>query len=126
MYQKVKQFRQKLNLPISDRPQLLRSAEISFYARFIMEELSELMRAHEKNNLVDAADAITDLIYVAMGCAHHMGMPLEDIFDIVHEANMQKQPGETNRGVQTDALKPAGWIPPEKEIEQVLNALKII
>ena len=122
MYDKVKEFRLKLKLPVSDTPALLQPEHMSFYARFIMEELSELMRAHEKENMVDAADAITDLIYVAMGCAHHMGVNLPRILEIVHEANMQKEPGTTSRGYLQDAIKPAGWTGPEDLIAlELLN-----
>ena len=116
IFDKVLQFRQKLNLPISPTPQLLQPADISFYARFLMEELSELLKAHEKGDLVDAADAIADLAYVTMGCAHHMGLPLPAILDIVHNCNMQKVPGATSRGTQQDAKKPEGWTGPEELI----------
>ena len=124
MYEKVKEFRLKLKLPVSNTPELLQPEHMSFYARFIMEELSELMRAHEKDNLVDAADAITDLIYVAMGCAHHLGLPLEDIFNVVHLANMKQEPGLTNRGVKQDAQKPTDWVGPEENIALILFANK--
>jgi predicted HAD superfamily Cof-like phosphohydrolase len=117
---KVKQFRIKLGLPISDTPQLLAPTDISFYARFLMEELSELMRAHEKGNLVDAADAIADLAYVTMGCAHHMGLPLPEILNVVHDCNMSKVPGPTNRGTQQDAQKPLKWVGPEEHIALIL------
>ena len=116
IFEKVKEFRTKLKLPTSTKPQLLEPVDISFYARFLMEELSELMKAHEKNNLVDAADAIADLAYVTMGCAHHMGVYLPRVLDIVHEANMRKEPGTTQRGYQQDAMKPQGWIGPEEMI----------
>jgi len=116
IFLKVLQFRIKLNLPISNKPRLLEPVDISFYARFLMEELSELMKAHEKGNLVDAADAIADLAYVTMGCAHHMGIDLPKILAIVHEANMQKKPGATSRGYQQDAMKPSGWVGPEEMI----------
>ena len=116
IFLKVREFRTKLSLPIGTKPHLLEPIDISFYARFLMEELSELMKAHEKGNLVDAADAIADLAYVTMGCAHHMGIHLPKILDIVHEANMQKQPGTTSRGYQQDAMKPAGWVGPEDMI----------
>jgi predicted HAD superfamily Cof-like phosphohydrolase len=120
IFHKVWQFRQKLNLPVSPRPQLLDSSDISFYARFLMEELSELLKAHEQGDLVGAADAIADLSYVTMGCAHHMGLPLPHILDIVHRANMEKIPGATARGVNRDAVKPSDWVGPEEEISLLL------
>lgn len=120
IFLKVKQFRMKLGLPISDTPELLGPRHLSFYARFLMEELSELLKAHEKNDLVEAADALADLAYVTMGCAHHMGIPLPRILDIVHDCNMDKVPGATNRGTQQDAMKPEGWVGPEEHIALIL------
>ena len=122
LFNDVKQFRTKLLLPVSDTPTLLEPIHLSFYARFLMEELSELLKAHEQENLVDAADAVADLIYVAMGCAHHMGLPLPQILDVVHQANMGKVPGSTRRGVSQDAQKPDEWVGPEAQIKALLNA----
>jgi len=120
IYDSVLEFRKKLNLPIGTKPQLLEPVDISFYARFIMEELSELMKAHEKGNLVDAADAVADLSYVVMGLSHHMCLPLPAILKVVHHANMQKEPGTTSRGYIQDAVKPSEWIGPEDDIALIL------
>jgi predicted HAD superfamily Cof-like phosphohydrolase len=119
-YDQVREFRTKLGLPVSDVPALLPPEQLSFYARFIMEELSELMKAHEKGDLVDAADAVVDLLYVTMGLSHHLGLPLEDLFQVVHKANMTKEPGMTKRGIGQDATKPANWVPPEAAIAAIL------
>lgn len=119
--EKVLEFRLKLKLPVSLDPHMLTAEEASFYARFVMEELSEFLKAHEDGNMTEAADAVIDLIYVMLGCAHHMGLPFNTLFGIVHEANMQKEPGATKRGVQSDAIKPEGWVSPEEKIRQVLN-----
>jgi len=122
IFAKVREFRMKLKLPIANKPKLLDPADISFYARFLMEELSELMKAHEKKDLVDAADALADLAYVTMGCAHHMGIDLPRILDIVHDANMCKEPGTTSRGYLQDAIKPRDWVGPENSIAlELLN-----
>lgn len=123
IFNKVRQFRFKLNLPVNSKPQLLDASDISFYARFLMEELSELLKAHEQGDLVAAADALADLSYVTMGCAHHMGLPLPRILDIVHTANMEKIPGETSRGIKQDAQKPDNWVGPEGMISLLLMDL---
>ena len=82
-----------------------------------MEELSEYLRACEENSLVDAADALVDLCYVTMGCAHAMGLPFDQLFNVVHEANMNKEPANdyirSVRGSQYDVVKPVGWQAPE-------------
>lgn len=120
IFDKVRDFRCKLELPISDEPQLLASDHLSFYTRFLMEELSELLKAHEDGDLVAAADALADISYVTMGCAHHMGVPLPGVLDIVHDANMQKVPGTTRRGAKQDAAKPINWVAPELQISRLL------
>jgi predicted HAD superfamily Cof-like phosphohydrolase len=122
IFNKVQDFRKKLKLPMSSKAKLLEPVDISFYARFLMEELSELMKAHEKEDLVGAADALADLAYVTMGCAHHMGIDLIKILNIVHECNMKKEPGTTSRGHKQDAIKPKGWVGPEDLIAlELLN-----
>jgi predicted HAD superfamily Cof-like phosphohydrolase len=82
-----------------------------------MEELSEYLRACEENSLVDAADALVDLVYVTMGCSHAMGLPFDQLFNVVHEANMNKEPANdyirSLRGSQYDVVKPMGWQAPE-------------
>jgi len=116
-FQLVGEFRTKMQLPTSTDPHLLSAAETSYFARFIMEELSEYLRANEEGSLVDAADALIDLVYVTLGCAHAMGLPFDDLFAVVHKSNMQKVPANQHmrslRGSQYDVVKPSGWTPPE-------------
>jgi predicted HAD superfamily Cof-like phosphohydrolase len=93
-----------------------------------MEELSEYLRANEEQDIVAAADAIGDLVYVTLGCAHAMGLPFEKIFDAIHIANMGKEPANENirstRGNQYDVIKPNGWMPPEPEIANAIYKAK--
>lgn len=124
-FEKVGEFRRTMSLPISDKPQLLSGNDRSYFARFILEELGEYLRACEEESLVDAADGIIDLVYVTMGCAHAMGLPFDKLFDVVHKANMAKVPPnayrKSLRGSQYDVVKPVGWIPPEEEMSHILR-----
>ena len=116
-FELVEKFRIKMHVPVSNYPHLLLPTESSYFARFIMEELSEYLRACEENSLVDAADALVDLVYVTMGCSHAMGLPFDQLFNVVHEANMNKEPANdyirSLRGSQYDVVKPMGWQAPE-------------
>ena len=116
----VEEFRLKMKLPLSVNPHLLPATESSYFARFIMEELSEYLKACEEGKLVDAADALIDLVYITLGCAHAMGLPFDDLFAVVHKANMAKSPANSVlrslRGQQYDVVKPIGWQPPEPEL----------
>jgi predicted HAD superfamily Cof-like phosphohydrolase len=121
-------FRQKMGLPMSTFPHLLTPEESSYFVRFILEEISEYMKAYEENSLVDAADAIVDLVYVALGCAHAMGLPFDSLFQVVHAANMRKQPADefirSTRGRQYDVVKPLGWTGPEGEMSAILSVAR--
>lgn len=88
---------------------------------FMEEEIHELSDAHSNMDLVGVADALADLVYVALGTAHMMGIPFDEVFKAVHAANMQKQRGITKRGMLYDAMKPSGWVGPEEEIETILK-----
>lgn len=87
---------------------------------FMEEEIEELGLAYCRGDLVGVADALADLVYVALGTAHMMGIPFDEVWAAVHKANMKKLPGPTKRGMTIDAMKPADWIGPEIEITAAL------
>ena len=56
----------------------------------IAEELEELEVAIDNDDMVEVADALTDLLYVVYGAGHAFGLDLDACFDEVHESNMSK------------------------------------
>ena len=56
----------------------------------IKEELEELKIAMENNDLLEVADALTDILYVAYGAGHAFGIDLDKCFDEVQSSNMSK------------------------------------
>ena len=75
----------------------------------------ELQEFHDAVSEAQCLDAIVDLIYFAIGTAVQFGWPLNEAWNLVHEANMQKIVGETKRGFKVDMKKPEGWKPPDIE-----------
>ena len=61
----------------------------------------------------EMADALIDLVYVAMGTAVMMGLPWQQLWDDVQRANMSKVRGTTHRGHTVDVSKPPGWVGPK-------------
>jgi predicted HAD superfamily Cof-like phosphohydrolase len=59
-------------------------------AAMTLEELSEWLYAHAKQDLIAAADAIGDRLYLLLGDAVASGLPLGHIFQSVHASNMTK------------------------------------
>ena len=56
----------------------------------IKEELGELIEAMNKKDLVEVADALTDILYVTYGAGHAFGINLDDCFGEVQNSNMSK------------------------------------
>ena len=56
----------------------------------IKEELAELKDAMEKKDLLEVADALTDILYVTYGAGHAFGINLDKCFEEVQNSNMSK------------------------------------
>lgn len=110
-----------LNDPACKTPQLISLDYCVERTSFMHEELTEFIDAAEEGNIVGVADAIADIIYVALGTAYKMGLPFDEIWASVQAANMRKVAGPTKRGNKVDAMKPAGWVGPETEIARAIS-----
>lgn len=76
-------------------------------------------------DLVEAADALTDLIVVTKGSGHTLGIDLDSTFIAVHETNMAKMDpvtGKPGRDARGKVTKPPGWVPPTEAIRALLLA----
>ena len=82
----------------------------------MQEELNEIRAACLTGDLEQYFDGIIDLVYVALGAAYLAGLPFDEGFKRVHEANMKKVRAVTaedsKRGSTYDIVKPAGWQAP--------------
>ena len=56
----------------------------------IKEEVQELVDAIDKKDLVEVADALTDILYVTYGTGHAFGINLDKCFEEVQNSNMSK------------------------------------
>ena len=70
----------------------------------IKEELDELRAAIEEKNLLEVADALTDILYVTYGAGHAFGIDLDKCFNEVQESNMSKL-GEDGKPIYNDVGK---------------------
>lgn len=92
---------------------------LQFRLGFLKEELDEFERGVEQDDDCQMADALIDLVYVAMGTAQLMGYPWQDLWRDVQAANMGKVRvqvttlSDSERGGRWDVVKPAGWQPPD-------------
>ena len=56
----------------------------------IKEELEELTEAMNNKDLLEIADALTDILYVTYGAGHAFGIDLDQCFEEVQNSNMSK------------------------------------
>ena len=56
----------------------------------ISEELNELKEAMKNKDLIEVADALTDILYVTYGAGHAFGINLDKCFEEVQNSNMSK------------------------------------
>ena len=70
----------------------------------IKEELEELTDAVIKNDLLEVADALTDILYVTYGAGHAFGIDLDSCFEEVQNSNMSKL-GSDGKPIYNDSGK---------------------
>ena len=81
----------------------------------IEEELDELQLGIDNQDIVEVADALTDLLYVIYGAGQAFGIDLDECFQEVHLSNMSKL-GEDGRAIKREdgkVLKPNTYFPPD-------------
>ena len=81
----------------------------------IQEEVDELQVALERKDIVEIADALTDILYVTYGAGHAFGIPLNECFEEVHRSNMSKLGIDGKPIYREDGkvLKGRGYTPPQ-------------
>lgn len=114
-FEMVKEFHEKFGMMVHEKPTDLTSEKLQERYDFMLEELTEFKNAIEPRDMAGLADALVDIVYVAMGTAVQMGLPWEELFSDVQRANMAKVRGITKRGVAVDCMKPEGWVPPKTQ-----------
>jgi len=107
----VEEFHKTFNLPIRIIPDIPPLSRCSLRLNLIEEELEELREAIIQNNLISAADALGDLLYVVYGAGLEFGLDLEPVFAEIHRSNMTKVGGTLREDGKL--LKPATYEPPK-------------
>ena len=75
---------------VKTRPSLSSEKINNLRISLIDEELEEFKQAIKNNDLKEAIDALTDILYVTYGAGHAFGVNLDQCFDEVQKSNMSK------------------------------------
>ena len=89
-FEKVKQFMQTFGQDVKTKASFSDEKTNQLRLDLISEELEELKNAMESKDLLEVADALTDILYVTYGAGHAFGIDLDKCFDEVQNSNMSK------------------------------------
>jgi len=89
-FEKVKTFMKTFGQEVKEKSSFGSEKINELRYSLIKEELEELRIAMDSKNLVEVADALTDILYVTYGAGHAFGIDLDKCFDEVQQSNMSK------------------------------------
>ena len=89
-FEKVKIFMETFGQEVKSKSSLSSEKINSLRLSLIQEELDELNKAIQDKDIVEVADALTDILYVTYGAGHAFGIDLDQCFNEVQNSNMSK------------------------------------
>ena len=86
----VKKFMQTFGQEVKNRPAFPEEKIQNLRIKLIEEELKEFREAIKNKDIIEVADALTDILYVTYGAGHAFGIDLDKCFHEVQNSNMSK------------------------------------
>ena len=120
-FELVGDFMESMEQDVLIRPSFPEDSVQKLRLNLIEEELDELQYGIDNQDMIEIADALTDLLYVVYGAGHAFGIDLDDCFKEVHQSNLSKL-GPDFRPIKREdgkVLKPDTYFPPD--LKTVLN-----
>ena len=103
-FEKVRLFMKTFGQEVKDKAGFSDAKTNKLRIDLIKEELEELTEAMKEENLLEVADALTDILYVTYGAGHAFGIDLDKCFEEVQNSNMSKL-GEDGKPIYNEAGK---------------------
>ena len=120
-FSKVGTFMKTFGQEVKTKPSFSTDKINKLRIDLIKEELNELSEAMKNKDLLEVADALTDILYVTYGAGHAFGIDLDKCFNEVQESNMSKL-GENNKPIYNEfgkVLKGPNYFKPN--LKKILN-----
>lgn len=111
----VWKFHETYNLARTRTPNLPDEAMRNLRKDLLAEEYQEYLDGEKNNDLVEIADALGDIIYIAYGTGVAYGLPMDEIFNEIQRSNMSKL-GEDGKPIYREdgkVLKGPNYSPPD-------------
>ena len=103
-FNKVKMFMKTFGQEVKIKPSFSTDKINKLRFDLIEEELKELKEAIKNKDLLEVADALTDILYVTYGAGHAFGIDLDKCFKEVQNSNMSKL-DESGKPIYNEAGK---------------------
>ena len=103
-FEKVRVFMKTYGQEVKDKADFSDARTNKLRIDLIKEELEELTEAIKDENLLEVADALTDILYVTYGAGHAFGIDLDKCFEEVQNSNMSKL-GKDGKPIYNEAGK---------------------
>ena len=103
-FNKVKTFMNTYGQDVKEKAEFPENKIVQLRIDLIEEELNELKEAIKNKDIVEVADALTDILYVTYGAGHSFGVNLDECFDEVQRSNMSKL-GDDGKPIYNDSGK---------------------
>jgi len=122
-WEMVKEFHARFGHPIAASPRAISEERAKKRYDWMLEEVNEFLEA--KDDLIEQADAMIDLIYFALGTLVEMGISPDEPFAIVQNANMSKlwPDGKPHFRADGKTIKPSTWIDPHTALEKCIHRM---
>ena len=114
-FEKVGEFMKTFGQEVKSKSSLSSDKINILRINLIEEELDELKQAINQKNLLEVADALTDILYVTYGAGHAFGINLDKCFEEVQNSNMSKlgDDGKPIYNEQGKVLKGPNYFKPD-------------
>ena len=100
-FNKVKIFMETFGQEVKNKPSFSSEKINNLRYELIKEELDEFKEALKDKDILEVADALTDILYVTYGAGHAFGIDLDKCFNEVQKSNMSKL-GEDGKPIYND------------------------
>ena len=114
-FNKVKTFMETFGQEVKNKPSFSSEKINNLRYELIREELDELKEALKDKDILEVADALTDILYVTYGAGHAFGIDLDKCFNEVQKSNMSKL-GENGNPIYNEngkVMKGPGYFKPD-------------
>ncbi|MEK9894868.1 MAG: nucleoside triphosphate pyrophosphohydrolase family protein [Burkholderiaceae bacterium] len=119
-FRQVETFMKACDQEVKNYPGFPADETVTLRLLLIHEEVHELVEAIRDENIVEVADALTDILYVVYGAGHAFGIDLDSCFSEVQRSNMTKvmPNGKVQKNSEGKVMKPETYSEPN--LQQVL------